>query len=936
MNRLGRTIVLTNLILLSVLNVYGQEKGTIKGVVRDAKTKEGLPAVNVKIVGTYYGAATDFDGNYQIQNINPGSYTLEFTIIGYTPVQRTNVKVAAGQVLVIDQNLGETVLTLGQEVTVIGAKPMFNIEETSSRRTVTSEDLKAATVNNVQDVVAQQVGVVETDNEIHIRGGRTYENAYLIDGISIQDPLAGTGFGLQLSSDAISEMQVITGGYNAEYGQATSGIVNVTLKEGGDTYHGGVTYRRDDLGLGSSPFQSFNTNIYEATLGGPDPITHYLFPLIGLPDVGPITFFSNAYVNLSDDFTQRHANQLISSSFHGSRFAPEEDNNWFGIAKITWKPSPVIKISYSYNISVAINQNSQMLQTNLEFVEPSPGYQYAFSNILDNAMTYTHLNQLHALTLTHTLSTSTYYELKLSHFFTNLRADANGRTLSQYSQPIDIVTFPVQYYNLTHDTIGVIPGDGLYDAGTGFTWHDHYVSDYTLIFDLTNMFSEKNKFKTGLEFTTTQMQNVDIYEPWIGALGLNNDVYKVNPSQGDIYAQDNVTFSGMIMNVGLRLDFWAPGKYVDDAVNDPNVITIPDQIRQDYHNQTFQMFGQRWKARLSPRIGISHPVSDNQMLFFSFGHFSKWPNPQFVYAKLSPTTAQSTFQSFGNPNLNPETTVSYELGLQNQLSSNDVLTVTAYNKDIFDYVSTRQARLTTSRISSGNFVTYVNQDYAHSRGIEVEYRKRIGDWFNGSASGSYSITSGKSSSPDQGLLVARGILDETIKEIYMPWDRPWQFNLTGTFNAVRGEPLFGIGEGYLDDITLYLRAFFESGKRYTPYILEGYLPTNGRPDYQPDNSNPYGAIGQNWFWIDMNLEKGFNVGGLEWTLSFQVRNLLNNKNAAIIDPVTGRAYETGDPTPTSWNDPRYPSLQAPVQPYPYDPSRYLAPRNLIVGLGVKF
>ena len=934
MNRLGRYILLAILFMLGILVLSAQEKGSIKGVVRDAKSKEGLPAVNVKIVGTYYGAATDFDGNYQIQNINPGSYTLEFTIIGYTPVQRTNVKVVAGEVLQIDQNLGETVLTLGQEVTVIGAKPMFNIEETSSRRTVSSEDLKAATVNDVQDVVAQQVGVVATDNEIHIRGGRTYENAYLIDGISVQDPLAGTGFGLQLSSDAIQEMQVITGGYNAEYGQATSGVVNVTLKDGGDKYLGGVTYRRDDLGLNSSALPSFNTEIYEATLGGPEPITHFLFPLLGIPDIGPITFFSNAYVNTSNDFTQLHANQLISSSFHGSRFAPKEDNNWFGIAKVTWKPSAVIKISYSYNISVAINQNSQMLQTNLEFVEPSPGYQYQFSNILDNAMTYTHLNQLHSLTLTHTLSTSTFYELKLSHFFTNLRADANGRTLSQYSQPIDIVTFPVQYYNTTHDTIGVVPGDGLYDAGTGFTWHDHYVSDYTLKFDLTNISSEKNRFKSGFEFTSTDMQNVDIYEPWIGALGLNNDVYRVKPAQGDLYVQDNVTFSGMIMNVGLRLDLWAPGTYVDNAVDDTNVITIPNQIRQDYHNQTFQMFGERWKARISPRIGISHPVSDNQMLFFSFGHFSKWPNPQFVYAKLSPTTAQSTFQSFGNPNLNPETTVSYELGLQNQLSSNDVLTVTAYNKDIFDYVSTRQARLTSSRISSGNFVTYVNQDYAHSRGIEVEYQKRIGDWFRGSASGSYSITTGKSSSPDQGLLVARGILDETIKEIYMPWDRPWQFNLTGTFNALKGQPIFGVD--YLDDMTLYIRAFFESGKRYTPYVLEGYLPTNGRPDYEADNLDPYALVGQDWFWIDMNLEKGFETAGLEWTLSFQVKNLLNNKNAAIINPVTGRAYEYGDPTPTSWNDPRYPSLQAPVQPYPYDPSRYLPPRNLIVGLGVKF
>jgi outer membrane receptor protein involved in Fe transport len=938
--RFRKQIILVGFILCCMLGAYAQQKGSIKGVVRDARTKEGLPAVNVKIVGTYYGASTDFDGKFQIQNINSGSYTVQFSIIGYTSVQRTDVTLAEGQVLEINQDLGETVLTLGQEVTIIGEKPLFNLEETSSRRSVTSEDLKAAAIVDVKDVVSQQVGVVQENNEIHIRGGRSYENAYLIDGISVQDPLAGTGFGLQLSTEAVQEMQVITGGYNAEYGQATSGVVNVSLKEGGERYIGSLGHKRDNIGLGNKPFQSFNTDTYEATLSGPEPLSHFLFPILGVPDIGPISFFGNVYAGFSDGFTLKHANQLVSSTFYGSRFAPKEENNWFGLAKLTWKPSPLFKVTYSYNMSVAISQNSQMLQTNLEYVEPNPGFLYEFQNILDNAMTYTHLNQLHSIGITHTLSTSMFYELKLSHFYTNLRADANGRGFSNgkwdYTEPKDIVTFPIQYYNLGHDTIGVIPGDGLYDSGNGFTWHDHYVSEYTVKFDLTNIFSDRNKFKAGFEFTTQEMQNVDIYEPWVGVLGLNNDIYKVKPSFGAFYAQDNVTFKGMILNVGLRLDYWAPGKYVDDAVADPTVITIPDQIRTDYMSQTFGMFGERWKARLSPRIGISHPITDNQMLFFSYGHFSKRPNPQFVYAKLSPTAAQSSFQKFGNPNLNPETTVSYELGLQNQLSNDDVLKITAYYKDIFDYVSTRQARVTSSRISSGNFVTYVNQDYARSRGIEIEYTKRIGRWFRGVASGSYSTITGKSSTPDQGLLVARGIQDETVKENFVSWDRPWQFNLTTTLNAVKGEPLFGVGEGILDDISLYVHAFYESGKRYTPYLLVGYLPQNGRPDYQADNSNLLGANGADWFWIDVNVEKAFSLADLQFALSFQIKNLLDNKNSTIIDPVTGKAYEFGDAVPTSWNDPRYPALQAPVSAYPYNPARYLAGRNLIVGLSMRF
>ncbi|MBI3003849.1 MAG: TonB-dependent receptor [Ignavibacteriales bacterium] len=926
--------------------LFPQAKGTIRGRVIDAKSKDGLPAVNIKVKGTYYGAVSDIDGNFRVQNVSPGSYTVEITLIGYTTIQRTGVTVEEDKEIIINEEMSETVLSIGQEVIVVGEKPLFNLEETSSRRSVTSEDLKSTAVADVKEVVTQQVGVVQTDNEIHIRGGRSNENAYLLDGVSIQDPLAGTGFGLQLSTEAVQEVQVITGGYNAEYGQATSGVVNVSLKEGSSSYQGSLAHKRDHIGLAESSFPSFNSDIYEATLSGPEPVTGILLPLLGQEGGTPVTFFTNIYAGLSDGYTRKAAGQLISSTFHGSRFTPKQDNNWFWLAKVSWRVAPMAKLAYTYTHSVAINQNSQSLQTNLEYVEASPGYQYEFENILDDANTYTHNNQIHSISLTHTLSNTFFYELKFSHFFTNLRADANGKYYTEYREPKDIVTFPIDYYNLGRDTVGVVPGDGLWDFGNGFTWHDHYVSENTIKLDVTNHFSEKNKFKAGFELTLQEMQNIDIYQPWVGRLGLNNDIYKVNPMFGALYAQDNITFSGMILNVGLRFDYWAPGKYVDDAVENPAVLTIPDQIRQDYRDKTFSLFGRRMKARLSPRIGISHPVSDNQMLFFSYGHFSKRPKPQFVYAKLNPANAQSTFQKFGNPDLDPETTVSYEIGLQTQFTNNDVLTVTAYYKDIFDYVSTKQARLTTARLSTGNFVTYVNQDYARSRGVEVEFRKRIGQWYRGNVSGSYSVTTGKSSSPDQGLLVARGDDFETIKENYVVWDRPLQFNLNSTFNVVKGEPLFGFGEGILDDYSVYVRLFFQSGKRYTPVILADTL-FNGRPNYVTDRSNILGKVGQDWFWVDVNLEKSFSFAGLQFTLSVNVKNLTDRKNSAIINPVTGRAYEavydaslrkfvSGDATPTGWNDPLYPDLQAPVSAFPFNPARYLAGRNLLVGLSMRF
>ncbi len=952
--RLNKMIRLIGLVAAGLIvladQAFPQQRGSIKGKVSDAATKEGLVGVNVLVKGTYYGATTGMTGDYEIKNVSSGTYTVTFRLLGYKEVEQTGVRVNDGQATQIDVRLEETALSLGQEVVVVGEKPMMDVAETQSTRSISSEDIRVSAVENVKEVVSQQVGVVAEDNEIHIRGGRSYENAYLLDGISIQDPLAGTGFGLQLSANSLSDMEVITGGFNAEYGQATSGIVNVRTREGGTKYDLFAQYKTDHWGLNGESRSNFNSDDYQANISGPEPITKFLLPAIGINIPGELALFGSFAAAFTDGqilWAERYQNgrivtyrldppsSLNSSIFYGTRFAPRLSNNWYGLGKITYKPTQTLKISYSYNHSVSINENTQSLQTNLEYVEPSPGYQYEFQNILGSADVYTHNSIVQAIDITQTLGPKNYYDLKFAHFFTQLRADANGLYWTQYQQPIDVVTLPPTYYNTNRDTIGIIPGDGFFDFGNAYTWHDHYFINNEIKFDLTSFFTEQNKFKAGFDMNFQEMQLIDIYEPWVGVMGLNNDIYKVFPATGSAYAQEALTTEGMILNLGLRFDYWFPGKYVDDAVRNQQVITIPQAIRDKYFQDTYNFFGRRWKGRISPRVGISHPVSDNQTLFLNYGHFSKWPRPQFVYAKLAPSTAMSTYQAFGNPNLNPETTVSYELGLRNQFTNDDVLTVTAYYKDIFDYVQTRQAQIYSAGLIGQSFITYVNSDYARTRGIEVEYRKRIGRWFNGSISGSYSVATGKSSSEDEGILAVRGVTEELMSENYLSWDRPLQISANISLYNRPQNGLFGFGKGVLDDLQAYVRVFFESGRRYTPYYFTGSYASNGQPLYAPDNTNIYGKTGSDWFWIDLNFEKYVTVGDLDMTLMIEVQNVLNSLNSAIINPVTGRAYQLGDPTPPSWNNPYYPQLNAPIDPYPLDQSRYLTPRNIKIGVAVK-
>ena len=962
-----------------------QSTGRITGVITEAGTNETLPTVSVYLMGTTKGAATDLDGRYTINNVSPGEYTLKISFIGFREVAITGIKVEAGQTLEINQKLEEQI-EVGEEVLVIGEAPIFDVEKSNTSVSLNREALEAAPIQRVEDAVSMQSGVVKDPTGLYIKGGRAYETGYVVDGVSAQDPLAGTGFGLDLGSNSFSNVEVITGGVGAEYGDVTSGVVAVQTQNGGDRYEGTFTHKRDNLGSNQLSNQAnWFEDIYEFNLGGPGILAEKILPKLGLNLPGQVTFFLTGQVGITDGYTKLSAEQIQSSIVDSDFWSPRQGNRWNGMMKVTYNIRPGLRVQGAYQRSLTINQSTRMLQITGADTQIKPGFQFAFSDgFLDNANTYTHDSNLSYLKLTQTISERAFYEVQVSRLFTRLRADANGRawrpdSVDSEFDPESIVTFPAEEFEGTDDFTYVLSGPGYYNnGGIATLWHDHFAEEITVKSSVTRFFGERvNQVVAGLEMKFNDYQWIDITRPWIGApividentvsetyrVGETFDAWRVKPKRGAFFITDKIRYNGLIANIGMRMEYWAPGKYVDDAVQSAldggEYSTIPDFIAESYMDDTYKFGGLRYKFQILPKVNVSFPVKDNQVLFFNYGHSARVPHPSYIYAGLDPFYQdQSDLPDLGNPNLNPEVDISYEIGFRNQLTANDAFNISAFWRDKYDFVTTQTI---TVQDVDGRDVTKafrINGDYARARGIETSYIKRYKDLIRGQLSFTYSRAEGLSSTNDDNLnsISASQNIGSNV-ETPLAWDRPFDIKGNITFTYDRPEPLFDLA--VLNDFQMYLSAIWRSGTRYTPVEKVGQErnPITGAQDWRPiyetvdDPALRYSKVGPAWFIMDFNFKKWFEVGNTKIAAFLEITNLLNNKSSVIVNPVTGEGYkqyptdaaslialrnDASYDVPNSVRDPRYLDPTDNNLPTYDNPANYAEQRHVMVGLSVRF
>lgn len=963
------------------------QQGSISGTITDKSDGSPLPGVNIIIKGTSFGTASDFDGNYSLKNIRPGEYALEFSFLGYEKILATGIKVIGGQNTTFNVQLGQEVLSGGDEVVVIGEKPIFDVEKSSSGASISRSEIEAAPVRRVEDVVGQQSGVTKDPTGLYIKGGRAYETGFVVDGVSAQDPLSGTGFGLDVGANALSQVDVVTGGVGAEYGDVTSGVVSVRTQDGSDKYAGSLTHKRDNPGSNTAASQNFFFDIWEMSLGGPSTLFEKVLPSIGLNLPGKVYFFVSAQTSMQDEFTKVSASQVRSSSVENMFWSPRQDNRWNGMLKLTWNVKPGLKVQGAYQRSLTVNQNRNMLLITDANVQVSPGFQFPFSQNLDNANTYAAQTVLSYLKLTHSFSKTAYYEVQASRLYTRLRVDANGRNWRPESvegelDPESIVTYPVTEFLTPQDFRYVLAGPGyINNGGLATLWHDHYAEEYVLKGKLTKFYNKKqNQLEIGFESKLQDYQWIDITRPWVGApiqigtdqngnpvfsetqrLGESSDIWQVEPRRGAVWINNQVRYQGLIANIGMRYEYWAPGQYVDDAVKN-ELAPIPDVVRQAYYDDTFKFGKLRYKARLLPKLSVSFPVRENQVLFFNYGHSTRVPHPSFVYAGLDPFYQNRSFlPNLGNPNLNPEVSINYEIGLRNQITSNDAFNISAFWNDRYDFVTSERVIIIDATNRESERAFRVNGDFARSRGIESTYIKRYGGWFQGNLSVTYSRAEGLNSSNSETLnsIIVGGQAIGNNVETPLAWDRPWDIKTSATFtHNKKNQPLFGIRG--LNQIQAFISSNWRSGIRYTPTILRGFEQDPSgqglewRPIYErdPNPENRNSAVGPWWWLVDLNVQKWFTVGKTRFTAFFEVTNLLNRKNVIIVNPVTGKGYRNDYPldqaslvalrsdrsydVPNGIRDPRYLDPRDNSLPGYANPANFLEQRHVVFGLSAKF
>ena len=882
------------LLILFISNLLvAQTTGKITGTIKDAETNKVLIGANIIVDGTYSGAATDVDGTYYILNVKPGTYSLTVNMIGYKQVKMENVRVSVNRTSTINAMLESTVIE-GETVIVEVDAITTRKDQTSTIKNISTDQIAKLPVENIGAVVGMQAGVVEG----HFRGGRYNEVTYLIDGIQVDEVFGGGNSAVEIEPEVIQDLEIITGTFNAEYGKAMSGVVNAVTKDGSNRFEGSV----------STAFGNYFTKNNDIFLGLDnkqiDRNQDYKFQISGPIIKDKVHFFVNT--RLQDN--KNHLNGL-------RRFNVTDSSNFYSLNPLEWYSentgdSSFVSMNGSSNQSI-LGKLSFSLFDGIRFStmyslnqDTWNGYDHGFKYNPDGMGSSHRRTDFFSFHWNHLISQKFFYDIKLSSM-----KNYGGSYL--YENPLDS--------SYVHDRYLESYGPGFFMGGQQKD-HSERTSDILgAKFDFNWQVNKNHSIKSGFQYSNYTIDNKwrQIRNEYFGTAEENliykpkvfpdstlyADIYTVKPTELAAYFQDKMEFDDMVINFGLRYDLFDPNSnFPSERRNPNNQLSLPDSMMSAYPKADPQV-------QISPRFGLAYQLGGAAVLHFSYGHFFQMPPMYSLYENHSFLVAPSDYSTLmGNSELKAEKTITYEVGLWQELTQGMGLEVSLFYRDIYNLLSTR----IISTFNQIEYGLYSNKDYGNARGLEVKLDYNSGfisSWIN------YTLqyTRGNADNPTQTFSRSGASMDPVNRFIPMSWDQRHTFNATVAYN----KPTHGLS----------LTGYYNSGSPYTFSPIEE--STLSRINLYPNNDyRPTKYHADLMAYYNLSISKKYKIN-----FRLAVYNLFDRLNENWVDSKTGRAYTAViKDTDRAGHRSNFNQFEDRIQ----NPAMFAAPRMIKFSTGINF
>lgn len=942
MIRLLKAFLSTFIVLVFSATLALGQSGKVTGTVTDAETGSPLPGVNVVIEGEQIGATTDAEGNYTILNVSPGMYTIRATFVGYADAVYEGIDVNIDLTSEVNFEMQEQTQAL-DEVVVKAQEPIVKPDVSANVANISSTDIENMPVTSVTDVVSLQAGF----EGLRVRGSDLGELQIQVDGLSMRDGRTNAPFAA-ISYTAVDEVQVQTGGFNAEYGNLRSGLINVVTKEGPRD-----RYTVDVLTRYQAPQKKWRSGMPTDADG------YYMRPYLPNPDIpdDKDPAFVGTQASAWDEYTRRQypefegwntVAEAVRLDDNGvDNFTPEDaikafkwsthqvgppeaskplipqvpdytvdasfggpvpvvsdalgDLRFFASVRQTQEAYPIPQIRQAqqdktasvkltsnitpsmklmvqglYNESLGLNETwdggTNMLMANDLFSHL--GWYQIFG---DSDWAPMMINRYRiGGELTHTLSSSTFYNLRFQRMYSDWNVTAPAQRnleVLDHAGDLPLDEDPLGWEWRTDDTIwGAATG-----AHMGKSRDSSETALWRVDFDITSQLNRFIQLKAGADGI---YNNYKIDRGRVDSFFVHhtNPYYEWSrtPVQGAAYVQNKLEFEGMIANVGVRFDYFdAGGSWYDYE-------TFDEAFSPKYGFDEFeQATGEKDlppTMKISPRLGVSFPVTANSKLYFNYGHFAQTLNPDNLFQLREINTG--AVDRIGNPSHPFPTTVAYELGYEHNLFNKFLLRVTGYYKALGN-----QERGVNFEDITGqtDYVTFFPWNYEDIRGAEFTLRKNSG-WVRGFINYTYMVSKGGNfgygrvyENPFEMRNYLRG---NWYSFQWNPSPEPFaRMNLEFLVPRDLGPSLGGVHP--LGDWRI---SFLGSWRRSAPWTYTGQATI---PRLK-DNVKWTDA----WS-LDMRLNRNINVGAADLQLFADVTNVLNIRRLAHWASFHG---------PTDWRD----------------------------------